>query len=101
ALKVPLAIVYDVAQPPSAGVRSRWELTADIVLPCGAKLCLRARAGGGYHVLTCYFTTEARADTTTPRWRTLVRELLRRYVRTTATGRFRPRTSRLGRVPTS
>jgi hypothetical protein len=43
---VPLAVLYEVAQPPAgSGQRSPWELTIDLVLPCGAKKCVFVRAG--------------------------------------------------------
>jgi hypothetical protein len=97
---VPLAVLYDVAQPPRGqGQGSRWALTVDLVLPCGAKLCLREDRHKVLGVLTCYFITAVRSAPPDQRWRLLVKHLLQRFARDNGNGTFsspdrsRPRAS--------
>jgi hypothetical protein len=92
ALGVPLAVLYDVAQPPgSAPGGSRWRLTVDVVLPCGAKLCLREDRHKVLNVLTCFFITAVRSvPDKDQRWRYLVHQLLERYATDNGNGTFSP-----------
>src|SRR5438067_1611148 len=80
-LGVPLAVLYDVAQDVSTKGRqsSRWVLTVDLVLPCGAKLCVRERDRMTYRVRTCFFHTCVWRAVAGRRWRMLVRHLIERY----------------------
>jgi hypothetical protein len=88
---VPLAVLYDVAQPPRGTDRgSPWALTVDLVLPSGAKLCLREDRLKVLKVLTCYFITLVRSAPKDRRWRLLVRFLLDRYARGNGDGTFSP-----------
>lgn len=90
-LGVPLAVLYDVAQPPKQGVRgSPWEPTADIVLACGAKLCVRQREGNQFSVRTCFFPDEVRSKPAPRRWRWLVRSLIKRYATDNGNDTFSP-----------
>jgi hypothetical protein len=88
---VPIAVLYEVAQPPQGtGRRSPWALTIDLVLPCGAKLCLREDRHKVLKVLTCYFITPVRSAPRDRRWRLLVRQLLERYARDNRDGTYSP-----------
>jgi hypothetical protein len=89
ALGVPLAVLYDVAQPVQ-GTRSfsPWELTADIVLRSGAKLTIRETRDKQLMFLTCFFVDSVRFAPPVRRWRLLVRELLDRYAQSNADGSY-------------
>jgi hypothetical protein len=87
---VPLAVIYEVAQPPREGGRgSPWALTVDLVLCCGAKLCLR-EAKKVMTVCTCYFIAAARSAPKGRRWRLLLHQLLMRYAKDNGDGTFSP-----------
>jgi hypothetical protein len=87
---VPLAVLYDVAQPPQPGKHSPFLLTIDLVLPCGAKLCIRQHKGKRLVVLTCFFISAVRSAPKDRRWRLLVWQLLKRYARDNRDGTFSP-----------
>jgi hypothetical protein len=90
AVGVPLVVLYDAAQPPKGGGKgSPWELTVDLVLPCGAKLCPR-EAKKVLGVRTCFFPSAVCAAPPNRRWRLLVRQLLTRYAKDNGDGTFSP-----------
>jgi len=88
---LPFAVLYDVAQPVGGARRSSsWMLTIDLVLSCGAKLCLRDYEDKGLNVLTCSFPTGARSAAPGRRWKVLARQLTLRYARDNGDGTFSP-----------
>jgi hypothetical protein len=90
-LAVPLAVLYEVAQPPSpTGKGSPWELTVDLVLPCGAKLCLREGRNKVLGVRSCYFLNAVRSAPEDRRWRLLMFKLLDRYATDNGNSTFSP-----------
>jgi hypothetical protein len=98
-LGVPLAALYDVAQEPKetgTGSRSPWALTADLVLRCGAKLCIRERERGRYEVCSCFFHRCVCGRPAERRWRWLVRFLIQRYAKDNGNGTYSPPDSSWG-----
>jgi hypothetical protein len=65
-------------------------LTVDLVLSCGAKLCLRQREDGQLSVLTCYFISDVRTKPAPRRWRWLARALILRYAADNGNGTYSP-----------
>lgn len=85
-LGVPLAVVYDVLQPGQFASA----LTVDLVLRCGAKLCIRERERGHYAVSTCYFHRCVQGRPPERRWRWLMRHLILRYARHNGNDTYSP-----------
>jgi hypothetical protein len=85
-LNVPLAVVCDVLQ---SGQQSS-DLTALLVLRCGAQLCIREFERARWSVRTCFFPPEVQAVPQDRRWRFLVRDLIQRYARRNSNGTYSP-----------
>jgi hypothetical protein len=101
-LEAPLAVLYDVAQQTKGtgpGSRSAWALTADLVLSCGAKLCIRERQRGHYEICSCYFHRCVCGRPAERRWRWLARLLIQRYAKNNGNGTYSPADSSWGAEP--
>ena len=90
-LTVPLALLYDDYQPPSAGQPTRAQETWCLVLPSGAFMVVRSDPAGG-HVRTCYFKDAAcRIPDPSQRWRAVVENVVLTYATISADGTRTPR----------